>query len=90
MVVLLFTALAVGWQRQRELAAERAVAEAADYTDWLAQPERHPHTAAHQGMHVFKSDPPLSIVDPGARERVDAALRPRSTCGSSPHGSASS
>ena len=64
-VVLVFTALAVGWQRQRELAAERAAAEAADYTDWLAQPERHPHTAAHQGMHVFKPDPPLSLVDPG-------------------------
>lgn len=64
-VVLLFTALAVGSQRQRELAAERAVAEAADYTDWLGQPARHPHTAAHQGMHVFKPDPPLSIVDPG-------------------------
>lgn len=64
-VVLLITALAVGWQRQRELAAERAVAEAADYSDWLAQPERHPHTAAHQGMHVFKPEPALSIVDPG-------------------------
>src|SRR3546814_3628063 len=64
-VVLLLTALAVGWQRQAALQAERVTAQALDYEDWLAQPARHPHDAAHQGMHVFKPEPPLSIIDPG-------------------------
>jgi ABC-2 type transport system permease protein len=58
-VALVIAALAVGWERQREVASERAVAQALDYDDWIAQPERHPHNAAHQGMHVFKPDPAL-------------------------------
>jgi ABC-2 type transport system permease protein len=73
-LVLLLTALAVGWQRQREVAAERAAAQALDYDDWAAQPGRHPHTAAHQGMHVFKPDPPLSIVDPGINPYVGSTI----------------
>lgn len=73
-VVLLLTALAVGWQRQAELQAERVTAQALDYDDWLAQPARHPHDAAHQGMHVFKPEPPLSIIDPGIGPYVGSTL----------------
>ncbi|MCW5620160.1 MAG: ABC transporter permease subunit [Burkholderiales bacterium] len=64
-LALLATALAVGWQRQTEARAERVAAAKLDYDDWLQQPERHPHDAAHQGMHVFKPEPALSIVEPG-------------------------
>lgn len=64
-LMLLITALAVGWQRQVESRAERVVAQKLDYDDWLAQPERHPHDAAHQGLHVFKPEMPLSMIDPG-------------------------
>ncbi len=73
-VVLLLAALWVGWERQREVAAERVIAQQLDYDDWVSQPERHPHTAAHQGMHVFKPDPPLSIVDPGIGPFVGSAI----------------
>lgn len=73
-VVLLLTALAVGWQRQAALQAERVTAQALDYDDWLAQPARHPHDAAHQGMHVFKPEPPLSIIDPGLGPYVGSTL----------------
>jgi ABC-2 type transport system permease protein len=64
-LVLLFTALGVGLERHAEVAAERVAAQGLDYDDWLAQPERHPHDAAHQGMHVFKPQSPLAILDPG-------------------------
>ncbi|WP_394828227.1 ABC transporter permease subunit [Pendulispora albinea] len=74
MVVLLLTALAVGWQRQAALQAERVTAQALDYDDWLAQGARHPHDAAHQGMHVFKPEPPLSIIDPGIGPYVGSTL----------------
>lgn len=74
MAVLLLTALAVGWQRQAALQAERVTAQALDYDDWLAQPARHPHDAAHQGMHVFKPEPPLSIIDPGIGPYVGSTL----------------
>jgi ABC-2 type transport system permease protein len=73
-VVLLLTALAVGAARQREVAAERLAAQELDYQDWRNQPARHPHDAAHQGMHVFKPDPPLSIVDPGIDPYVGATI----------------
>jgi len=74
LLVLLVTSLAVGWQRQRESQGERARAQALDYADWLAQPERHPHDAAHQGMHVFKPEAALSIVDPGIAPYVGSTL----------------
>ena len=73
-LLLLLTALAVGWQRQAVLEAERVTAQAVDYDDWVAQPARHPHDAAEQGMHVFKPEPPLSIIDPGIEPYVGSTL----------------
>lgn len=73
-LILLFAALGVGFERHGEIVAERAAAQALDYDDWLAQPERHPHDAAHQGMHVFKPQSPLSIVDPGIDPYVGSTL----------------
>ncbi|MDD3761291.1 MAG: DUF3526 domain-containing protein [Acidithiobacillus sp.] len=64
-LLLLAIALLVGWQQQRTLNAERAAAQQLDYDDWVSQAERHPHDAAHQGMHVFKPEAPLAVVDPG-------------------------
>ena len=73
-VLLTCVALAVGWQRQQEIAAERSIAQAQDYDDWLNQSAKHPHDAAHQGMHVFKPAPPLSILDPGIEPFVGSTL----------------
>jgi ABC-2 type transport system permease protein len=73
-LVLLFTALGVGLERHQEVAAERAAAQGLDYDDWLAQPERHPHDAAHQGMHVFKPQSPLAILDPGIDPFVGSTI----------------
>lgn len=72
--VLLLTAFAVGWQHHRSVESERRAAQALDYEDWLKQGERHPHDAAHQGMHVFKIEPPLSIVDPGITPYVGSTI----------------
>ena len=73
-LVLLATALAVGWQQQRSTDAERRAAQALDYDDWLKQDARHPHDAAHQGLHVFKPEPPLSIIDPGITPYVGTTI----------------
>ncbi|MBB1235849.1 ABC transporter permease, partial [Klebsiella pneumoniae] len=59
--VLLLTALAVGYLHQQEARAEQAAAQNTDYADWLKQGARHPHDAAHQGMHVFKPDTTLAL-----------------------------
>lgn len=73
-LVLLLTALAVGWQNQRAISGERLVAQKLDYNDWVNQNTRHPHDAAHQGMHVFKPEPPLSVIDPGITPYVGSTL----------------
>lgn len=73
-VLLLLAALAVGWQNRAAVESERTAAQRLDYQDWLAQAERHPHDAAHQGMHVFKPLPPLAIVDPGITPYVGSTL----------------
>lgn len=73
-LVLSTTALAVGWQQKTVSQAERARAQALDYGDWIAQPERHPHDAAHQGMHVFKPEAPLALIDPGIGPYVGSTL----------------
>ncbi|NOT27789.1 MAG: DUF3526 domain-containing protein [Acidobacteria bacterium] len=73
-LVLLATALLVGWERRAEISTERAAAQLLDYDDWVAQPERHPHNAAHQGMHVFKPDPALSVLDPGIDPYVGSTI----------------
>ncbi|PWW81040.1 ABC transporter permease [Prosthecochloris marina] len=69
-VVLFVTAFLVGFEQRKNVFSEREVAQQLDYDDWINQPERHPHDAAHQGMHVFKPIPPLSFVDPGITNYV--------------------
>lgn len=72
--LLLLTALAVGYAHQRDARAEQAAAQDADYQDWLRQGARHPHDAAHQGMHVFKPDPALALLDPGINPYIGNAI----------------
>jgi ABC-2 type transport system permease protein len=64
-LALLATAFAIDWQRQQTYEAERRAAQALDYDTWVKQSDRHPHDAAHQGMHVFKPLPALAAIDPG-------------------------
>lgn len=73
-LILLLTALAVGYGHQREARAEQAAAQSSDYEDWLHQGHRHPHDAAHQGMHAFKPDPALAIVDPGINPYIGSTV----------------
>ena len=72
--LLLLTALAVGYAHQRNARVEQAAAQDADYQDWLRQGARHPHDAAHQGMHVFKPDPALALLDPGINPYIGNAI----------------
>ncbi len=60
--VLLFTALGVGWAHQRERARRAAGRAGASTiaTGWH-QDRRHPHDAAHQGMHACKPEARLAM-----------------------------
>jgi ABC-2 type transport system permease protein len=74
MAALLLTALLVGWQRQSEVEGERIAAQTMDYDAWVAQERRHPHDAAHQGMHVFKPLPETAVIDPGITPYVGSTI----------------
>jgi ABC-2 type transport system permease protein len=74
LLLLLATAVAVGWQQQYSNDSERRAAQALDYDAWIAQDDRHPHDAAHQGMHAFKPLPPMFIVDPGITPFVGSTI----------------
>jgi len=73
-LILLMTALAVGFQHQQTARMEQAAAQQSDYQDWLQQDARHPHDAAHQGMHVFKPEGSLSLLDPGINPYIGSTI----------------
>jgi ABC-2 type transport system permease protein len=73
-LVLLMTALFVGFTHQREARAEQQVAQTNEYRDWLRQERRHPHDAAHQGMHAFKPGAPMAVVDPGINPYIGSTI----------------
>lgn len=73
-LLLLLVALAVGWTHQRTAQAEQRAAQSADYRDWLRQGHRHPHDAAHQGMHAFKPDAAMAILDPGINPYIGSTV----------------
>jgi len=73
-IILLLTALAVGYNHQQQARAEQVAAQQADYQDWLAQEARHPHDAAHQGMHVFKPEAALAALDPGVNPYIGSTI----------------
>lgn len=74
MLVLLLTSIIMGWQQQQSIQAERIASQQLDYDAWLKQGARHPHNAADQGMHVFKPQPTLSVIDPGIDPYVGSTI----------------
>ena len=68
------TSVAIGWRQQLAVQSERVAGQALDYEAWLHQGYRHPHTAADQGMNVFKPEPPLAIFDSGVEPYVGSTI----------------
>ena len=79
-VVLLLLALALtaGVGRYREMRTQRDAATRETYAQWVAQPAKNPHSAAHYGVYAFKPTFVTSLVDPGvdAFAGVAAFLEP--------------
>jgi len=62
---LLLVSLAAGWSHQRAVSAIHRDAERAVREQWLAQPAKDPHSAAHYSSYVFKPREPLTLFDSG-------------------------
>ena len=48
-------------EEHRERSEQQALAE----ETFLSQPDRHPHRMLHYGHYVFRTPPPLAMIDPG-------------------------
>lgn len=64
-LLLLLTALGLGWRRHAEVTASHQTAMAQEREIWAAQGEKSPHSAAHYGVYAFKPTGKLAFFDPG-------------------------
>ncbi|ODS52086.1 MAG: hypothetical protein ABS36_18190 [Acidobacteria bacterium SCN 69-37] len=71
--LLAAAAMAAGWQQATRVAAEHAEAQRATREQWVNQPAKNPHSAAHYGIYAFRPQSPLAAVDPGVDPYVGVA-----------------
>lgn len=65
LVVLVTTSALLTTVRMQSEAAARARLQAVAEESFKAQPDRHPHRMVHYGHYVFRTPPPLAMIDPG-------------------------
>lgn len=63
--VTLLSALFISWQNAKTLNEERRKYQEIVQTNWLEQPDRHPHRSAHYGYLAFRPKSSLSFFDSG-------------------------
>lgn len=64
---------AAGWRHYSDVQRQHLEAQEATRTQWLNQPAKNPHSAAHYGMYAFKPKSRLSLVDSGIDPYVGVA-----------------
>jgi ABC-2 type transport system permease protein len=64
---------AVGWKHYVDVQQLHLEAQRATRAQWLNQPAKNPHSAAHYGMYAFKPKSRLSLVDTGIDPYVGVA-----------------
>tara|TARA_R100001039_G_C1854728_1_gene117214 strand:+ start:29866 stop:31290 length:1425 start_codon:yes stop_codon:yes gene_type:complete len=62
------------WQQQQDFIAVQKQWQETNDAKWEAQPDRHPHRAAHYGAMVFRVISPLSFIDAGVNPFVGNML----------------
>jgi ABC-2 type transport system permease protein len=65
--------LAAGWKHYRDVQTQHEEARRATRAQWLDQPAKNPHSAAHYGVYAFKPRSRLSMVDTGIDPYVGVA-----------------
>jgi ABC-2 type transport system permease protein len=64
---------AAGWKQYVDVERQHLEAQQATREQWLRQPAKNPHSAAHYGMYAFKPKSRLSLVDTGVDSYVGVA-----------------
>jgi ABC-2 type transport system permease protein len=74
-VVLLVSIVSVGagYKQFRDVRDQHAEAQAATREQWVNQPEKNPHSAAHYGVYAFKPKSQLAMIDTGIDPYVGVA-----------------
>lgn len=62
------------WQQQQDFIEAQTIWQQQNDAKWEAQPDRHPHRAAHYGKMVFRIISPLSFIDSGVNPFVGNTL----------------
>lgn len=75
-LVIVLTALVAvtHWQQQQDFIEVQHQWQHHNDEHWQAQPDRHPHRAAHYGSMVFRTLSPLSFIESGVNPYVGNAL----------------
>jgi ABC-2 type transport system permease protein len=66
--------LLAGWRHYADVNSQHEVAQAATREQWLGQPKKNPHSAAHYGVYAFKPKSQLAIVDTGIDPYMGVAV----------------
>ncbi len=66
--------LIAGWRHYSDVNRQHDVAQAATREQWLRQPKKNPHSAAHYGVYAFKPKSQLAIVDTGIDPYMGVAV----------------
>lgn len=72
--VTLLSALFISWQNAKTLNEERRKYQEIVQTNWLEQPDRHPHRSAHYGYLAFRPKSSLSFFDSGVDSFAGTAV----------------
>jgi len=66
--------LAAGWKQYADISRQHQAAQAATREQWVNQPKKNPHSAAHYGVYAFKPKSQLAIVDTGIDPYMGVAV----------------
>jgi ABC-2 type transport system permease protein len=72
-LILSAASFAAGWKQYSEVQRQHLEAQSATRAQWLDQPAKNPHSAAHYGVYAFKPRSHLSLVDTGVDPYVGVA-----------------
>ncbi|MEW6737878.1 MAG: DUF3526 domain-containing protein [Acidobacteriota bacterium] len=73
-LVLLFISLVMGWKHYREVNTQHRLAQAETRQQWLRQPAKNPHSAAHYGAYAFKPKLLTAFLDRGVDNYTGVAV----------------
>lgn len=66
--------LAAGWKQYADISRQHEAAQASTREQWVNQPKKNPHSAAHYGVYAFKPKSQLAIVDTGIDPYMGVAV----------------